>query len=106
METIRINNKFKNVVYNKLFHCCSIILTNKHNLKVNDIINIQLVNPIKNIKNKIGKIYRIEKHKNKEIDKYFFYYTVEEMDKWQLNEYFDKDDELTIIHIQDIKDEK
>lgn len=106
METIRVNNKFKNVIYSKVFHCCSIILIIPHNFKVNDIINIQLVNPVKGIQNKKVKVYGISKIKNRLIDKNCSIYAVEQITMWQLSEYFDRDDELTIIHIEDVKDEK
>lgn len=58
METIRIHNRYRKELEKPCFYT---ILTKEHNIKQNDLINIQLVCPTKNFTYKKVKVLDIRK---------------------------------------------
>lgn len=102
METIRIHNRYSKELEKPCFYA---ILTKEHNIKENDLINIQLVCPIKNFTYKKVKVLDIRKILVEDIWNFEPYNAIEEMEYWLVRKLYEPKDELIKLFLQNIKEQ-
>lgn len=101
MQTIRIHNRYRKELEKPCFY---VVLTKEHDIKENDIINIQLVSPTKDFTYRKVKVLDVRKVLVKDMWQYEPYHAIERIEYWTVRQCYEQDVELVELFLQNIKD--